>query len=62
VSKATNSLDIEIAVTGTDDIRHSLKSSIAIELLADTEAQIDMVSYLVNRSKSAIIDKIKESK
>lgn len=62
MSKATNTLDIEISVTGVDDVKHSLKSCIAIELLADQASQIDMVNYLVNRSKSAIIDKIKETK
>jgi hypothetical protein len=61
VSKATNTFDIEISVTGIDDVRHSLRSGIAAELLADTASRVDMVSYLVNRSKGVIIDKIKES-
>jgi hypothetical protein len=61
MSKATNTFDIEISVTGVDDIKHSLKSGIAAELLADAASRVDMVSYLINRSKSVIIDKIKES-
>lgn len=62
MSSATQTLDIEIKVTGVDDVEHSLRSCIAIELLADKQAQVDMVSYLINRSKSAIIDKIGATK
>lgn len=59
MSKATNSFDIFISVTGTDDALHSMRSSIAAELVADPAARADITSYLIERSKKVIIDKIR---
>ena len=62
VSKATNSFDIRIALVGTDDVLHSMNSSISADLVADPAARAEITAYLIDRSKRVIIDKIEATK
>jgi hypothetical protein len=62
VSKATNSFEIYISVTGADDALHSMHSSIAADLVADPAARAEITSYLIDRSKRVIVKKIEETK
>lgn len=62
VSKASQTFDIQIKVTGADDVQHSMNSSIAAELVADPTARAEITSYLIERSKRVIVKKIEETK
>lgn len=62
MSKAHQSFDIEIKLVGSDDVVHSMNSSIAAELVANPAARAEITAYLIERSKTVIINKIGETK
>lgn len=62
MSKAHQSFDICIKLVGSDDVVHSMNSSISAELVADPAARAEITAYLIDRSKKVIIDKIGATK
>ena len=57
-----NSYEIEVKVTGPDDVQHSITSSIAAEIMPTPGVAAEVFSDIFNRSKNAMIKKLVEAK